>query len=129
LQSAFQAVTSVSTTTQKRFDQAIYLEGCSMKFSKAAMRARHLQVAHLTALGDNHPREVSPAAPARRYSTAWYGPAPTTNGIAIPQQLRDQIEAVNKASYADIEKAPVTEPLGVANERPTFHGWGFFGSW
>lgn len=97
-----------------------------MKFSKAAMRVRHIQVAHLTALGDKHLRETPPAAPARRYSTEWYDPAPTNAGIEIPQQLRDQIEASMKPPASETTKAPEPEPLE-AVAKPTFHGWGFFG--
>jgi hypothetical protein len=102
-----------------------------MKFSKAAMKTRHLKVAHLHQMGDNHLQKAPEPAPARKYSTAWYDPnATTNNGIAIPQQLRDQIEAAMKRTdtpqIAETKKAPIPEPLDTPPQKATFHAWGFF---
>jgi hypothetical protein len=97
-----------------------------MKFSKAALKVRHIQVAHLTELGDKHLRDEPPAAPARRYSTEWYDPAPKTNGIAIPQQLRDRIEASMKAASPELENAPAPQLTETDEDKPMFLGWGFF---
>jgi len=93
-----------------------------MKFSKSAMRARHVQVAHMTVLSDRHIRDEPPATPARRYSTEWYDSAPTNNGIAIPQQLRDRIDAAMARPTSEADVSAEVETVS----QPAFLGWGFF---
>jgi hypothetical protein len=86
-----------------------------MKLSKAAMRTRHVKLAHLTmtpvANVDETPKQ---SERPRIYSTERYSGSASNNGIPIPQKLRDQIEATMLKPEAE-------------NELPAFiGGWGFF---
>jgi hypothetical protein len=88
-----------------------------MKFSKSAIRARQLSVAHMTEMQPVAVREDD--RPTHRpYSTERYSSS-TNNGIVVPQQLRDQIEA------AMAEQRRSMEPEEPA--KPAFSQWGFFG--
>jgi hypothetical protein len=87
-----------------------------MRHSKAAMRVRHLQLAHMTVV-NVAPREVDEEAQTkpRTYSTERYVKAAAqTNGIPIPQHLREQIEKA-----ATKTQTPQEQPN-------CFNRWGFF---
>jgi hypothetical protein len=57
------------------------------------MRTRHVQIAHMTVLPPRQEADAdSPSAPPRTYSTERY--VKVNNGIAIPQQLRDRMDAM-----------------------------------
>lgn len=80
-----------------------------MKFSKAAMRTRHVKLAHMTMM------EAAPniaddrqSAPARTYSTERYAPTKSNNGISIPRQLRDRIEASMKKAEVEEDERPMS---------------------
>lgn len=80
-----------------------------MKFSKAAMRTRHVQLAHMTMM------QPAPtiaddwqSAPPRTYSTERYAPTKSSNGITVPQQLRDRIEATIKTGDVEVDERPMS---------------------
>ncbi|MCV9964862.1 hypothetical protein OIU34_23500 [Pararhizobium sp. BT-229] len=78
-----------------------------MKFSKAAMRTRHVQLGHMTMMQPApNTADERQSAPARTYSTERYAPTKSHNGIAIPQQFRDRIEA--SMSKVEEEEPPLT---------------------
>lgn len=86
-----------------------------MKFSKSAMRARHVLVGHLTQMQPASPTiEERPPGRPRTFSTDRTGSV--TNGVIVPEQLRQRIEGT-------LAKAE-TEPA--ENQPPSFTGWGFF---
>lgn len=90
-----------------------------MKYSKSAMRAHHVQLGHMsmmqpTRYGD--PVDEAPAPRPRIYSTERYAP-PSTNGISVPRQLRDRIEAAMVAPSN--ENVETTSPSLLSSR------WGF----
>jgi len=63
-----------------------------MKLTKAAMRTRHVRFGQMTVMDtpppvQTHDREAKP----RMYATDRY--SRTNNGVPVPQQLRERIEA------------------------------------
>ncbi|MCS4089243.1 hypothetical protein [Rhizobium sp. BK176] len=94
-----------------------------MKYSKAAMTAHHVQFGQMAMMQPSqHAGERAaerPSGPARTYSTERYAPRAINNGVPIPQQLRDRIEASMK------KPDPAPEPVSVGTPT-TFLGWGFF---
>lgn len=84
-----------------------------MKFTKAALRNRHVQLGHLTVMQPTQLTEVGqPPGKPRTYSTERF--TRENNGISIPHQLRERIEA----------SVPKREPE--VRPRPFISGgWGF----
>jgi len=81
-----------------------------MKLSKAAIRTRHVQTAHLTIMpAVTYVEEATSSSSApRTYSTDRH--TRTNNGISIPQQLRDRIEAsMPKPSAEGIKMVPMSD--------------------
>jgi hypothetical protein len=69
-------------------------QGPLMKFSKAAMKSRHVKLAHMAVMPPTETiADERTTGPARTYSTERYAPIKSNNGIPIPQELRDNIEA------------------------------------
>ncbi len=86
-----------------------------MKFSKSAMRARHVRVAHLTQMEVAAPSiDERPPSRPRMFSTDRTGSV--TNGVVVPEELRQRIEDV----FAQVESESEED------QRPSFTGWGFF---
>lgn len=77
-----------------------------MKFSKSALRTRHVRLAHRTMipLAEVATDEDREPSPSRTYSTERFAKA--NNGIVIPQQLRERIEA--SVVKADEDRLPLT---------------------
>jgi hypothetical protein len=85
-----------------------------MKFSKSAMRVRQVRVAHLTQMpAASETIDERPPGRPRTFSTDRTG---GTNGVVLPEQLRQRIDGI-------IAKA---EPEPDEKQRPSFTGWGFF---
>lgn len=86
-----------------------------MKFSKSAMRTRHVRVAHLTQLElASPPMDDRPPGRPRTFSTDRAGVV--TNGVVVPEQLRQRIDG----AFAKAEPEPMDKP------KTSFTGWGFF---
>lgn len=86
-----------------------------MKFSKSAMRARQVRVAHLTQMQPVSPSiDERPPGRPRTFSTERAGIVP--NGVIVPEQVRQRIED----SFARADPEPTEKP------NPSFTGWGFF---
>lgn len=85
-----------------------------MKFSKSAMRTRHVRVAHLTQMQLASPSmDERPPGRPRTFSTDRAGSV--TNGVIVPEQLRQRIEG----AFAR------TEPESDETQPAFFTGWGF----
>ncbi len=98
------------------------IEEVFMKLSKAAIRTRHVQTAHRTIMpAVTYVEEVTSSSSApRTYSTDRH--TRTNNGISIPQQLRDRIEAsMPRPSVEESKTVPMSDMS------PSFlsANWGF----
>jgi hypothetical protein len=85
-----------------------------MKFSKSAMRVRQVRVAHLTQMpAASATLDERPPGSPRTFSTDRTG---GTNGVILPEQLRQRIEGA----------FPTAEPEREERQHLSFTGWGFF---
>ncbi len=85
-----------------------------MKFSKSAMRTRHVRVGHLTQMQPaTPPIDEHPIGKPRTFSTDRTGSL--ANGVIVPEQIRQRIEG----GFAKAEPEPAEKPQ-------SFTGWGFF---
>ena len=66
-----------------------------MRFSKAAMKTRHIHFGHMTAMESTpDPRIEKDSPPSRTYSTERF--STMNNGVPIPKQLKERIEALGE---------------------------------
>lgn len=91
-----------------------------MKFSRSALKTRHVQLAHMTMMKPTQfSEDTVPSAPPRIYSTEDYASKRTNNGVNVPQELRNRIEASSLRKHEEHREDEHGDP-------PVFSRWGFF---
>lgn len=93
-----------------------------MKYSKAALKTRHVQLGHLTMMQPTaySDENAAPAERPRVYSTDRH--TPSNNGIVIPHQLRVRIEVSMPTPKSETGSTPTIKPTTHVFMR---NPWGF----
>lgn len=93
-----------------------------MKYSKAALKARHVQLGHMTMMQPTAYAEEKSEYHVRPRVYSTDRQQSTNNGIVIPHQLRDRIEASMPPVTPETKQA-----RGVSTTNQVFmtNPWGF----